>query len=535
MLATSRSPLGIVGEIDYPVSPLEEDDSISLLLDRMRAARPNGNFDSERDAAMRICRDLDGLPLALELAAARAKVLSATEIATRLDDRFRFLVSWRRVASARHQTLKQAIDWSFELLSEPDQDLFTRLSAFAGGFSLEAATIFLGGDDGKALDSIDRLVDASLVVVQSAGSETRYRMLETVRQYAMARLDERGASGEARDIHAAYFRALAERAEPKLSTGEQADWFARLDAEHDNLLAALTRVSEKAGDGESLLTFAVALTRFWYVRGYLGEAREQLERALEVAGDAPATLRRRGLTAAASIALLQGDYAAATRLAETSLVAARQTGEDRLVANGLSNLGAIVLAAGDSKRAGALLREAVNLAREVGDRRILAMALNNLADHSLTTSDYELAEPLFAESLNLLRELGDTTNVARSLFNLGAVALRRNRLDEAGSRFGDGLEAARAAGDKEDICWCLLGFAALAARRDDGERAAELLGAVRTLLDQMGAAFKPFERTLHDETQERARALIGPDGYDAARARGAAMGLDEALELAAIS
>jgi predicted ATPase/DNA-binding SARP family transcriptional activator len=531
VLATSRSPLGIAGEADYPVAPLTEGHSVSLLMDRMRSARQGADFASEGEAATRICRDLDGLPLAIELAAARAKVLSPTEIAARLDDRFRFLVSWRRVASARHQTLRQAIDWSFELLSATDQELFTRLSTFAGGFTLEAAAAFHDGDQGLALDSIDRLVDASLVVVQPAGPETRYRMLETVRQYAEARLDERGDARGARDMHAAYFRALAERAEPELSTGGQAVWFARLDAEHDNLLAALAYVADVA-DAESLLSFTVSLTRFWYVRGYLGEGRDRLERALAASAGAPAALRRRGLTAAASICLLQGDYEAATRLAETSLVAARETGEDRLVANGLSNLGAIVLAAGDHGRAGSLLTEAVDLARTVGDRRILALSLNNLADHALTTADHERAEPLFAESLELLRELGDTANVARSLFNLGAVALRRDRLAEAGGRFAAGLAAAQAAGDKEDICWCLLGLAALAARRDQGARAAQLIGVVTALLEQMGAVFKPFERTLHDEAQEHARALLGEDEYVAARARGAAMSLDEAVELA---
>ncbi len=532
VLATSRSSLGIDGEIDYPVAPLEEAESIQLLLERMRTARPSADFDSESEAAARICRDLDGLPLALELAAARAKVLSPTEIAARLDDRFRFLVSWRRVASARHQTLKRAIDWSFELLAEPEQELFARLSTFVGGFTLESAATFLAADEGRALDSIDRLVDASLVVVLAASPETRYRMLETVRQYAVARLDESGAATAARDQHAAYFRALAERAEPELSTNAQASWFARLDAEHNNLLAALTHVADAASDSESLLSFTVALTRFWYVRGYLGEARERLERALDVSGDAPPALRRRGLTAAASVALLQGDYEAATRLAESSLVAARETGEDRLVANGLSNLGAIMLAAGDNERAGSLLTEAVDRARAVGDRRILALSLNNLADHALTTADYEGAEPLFAESLDLLRELGDTANVARSLFNLGAVALRRDRLDEAGDRFAEGLAAARAAGDKEDICWCLLGLAALAAQRERGERAAELIGVVTALLEEMSAAFKPFERTLHDEARERARALLGEQEFEAARARGADMTLDEALELA---
>jgi non-specific serine/threonine protein kinase len=274
---------------------------------------------------------------------------------------------------------------------------------------------------------------------------------------------------------------------------------------------------------------AVSLTRFWYVRGYLAEAREWLERAVAAAADTAAPLRRRALTAAASIALLQGDYEAATRFAEQSLAAARETGEDRLVANGLSNLGAIVLAAGERDRSGKLLEEAVALARVVGDTRILALALNNKGDHALTVGDYTRAEPLFAESLALLRERGDTANIARSLFNRGAVALRLGQIDEADEFVREGLSAARETGDKEDICWCLLALGAISAARGDNERAATMLGAARELLTQMGAAFKPFERSLHDETEMDARRRLGDDSYDAAHARGRRMSVEQAI------
>jgi tetratricopeptide (TPR) repeat protein len=471
--------------------------------------------------------------LAIELAAARAKAMTLREIAGRLDDRFRFLVSWRRVSPARHQTLKQAIDWSFDLLSQSDQVFFASLAVFAGGFTLESAAALSNGDEMQALEAVTRLVDASLVAVEMTEAASRYRMLETVRQYAETSLREAGEIEAARDAHAAYFRDLAQRAEPELSGADQALWFERLDAEHANFVSALDHLADDGRNAESLLEFTVALTRFWYVRGHLIEARQALERALAASPSAPTLLRRRGLTAVASITLLQGAYGEATRFAEASLLAARESGEDRLIANGLSNLGAIVLAAGDPGRAGDLLGEAVALARTVEDTRILALALNNLGDHALTVGDYARADPLFSESLALLQARGDTSNVARSLFNLGAVALMTDHVDLAESRLRDSLAASRQAGDQEDLCWGLLGLAAVAAARAEAEKAALLLGAATTVLTRMGAEFKPFERQLHEQTEARVIELLGHETYESARVRGGSLSLDDAVGVAA--
>jgi len=548
ILATSRIPLGVDGEVEFAVAPLgtppdtatadelRSSEAVRLLFERVASSRPLGMDDDQALAeAARICRDLDGLPLAIELAAARAKVMSLNEIAGRLDDRFRFLVSWRRVVAARHQTLKQAIDWSYDLLSSDDQRVFACLGMFAGGFTLDAAAyVCANSDDTAALEALTRLVDASLVIAEpgSGQSESRYRLLETVRQYGIVLLSESGELDRVRDAHAAYFHQLAERAEPELSGASQTEWFARLDSEHANLSAALAHKGGNETDDESLLVFTVALTRFWYVRGHLTEARRALERALNSSDSAPTLLRRRGLTAAASITLLQGDYAESTRYAEESLEAARQSGEDRLVANGLSNLGAIVLAAGDHERAGTLLEEAVALARSVDDTRILALALNNLGDHALTVSEYQRAEPLFLESHDLLQQRGDTANVARSLFNLGAVALMTDRPAEADERLRASLARSQEAGDKEDLAWSLLGLAALASRRDRAERAAQLLGAGTRLLAHMGADFKPFERQLHAETESAVVSRLGSAKYAEALQRGRELPIAEAVELA---
>jgi predicted ATPase/DNA-binding SARP family transcriptional activator len=534
ILATSRSPLGVPGEAEVPVAPLSVDsDAVTLLLARARAARPSIAGDEATLAtAARICTDLEGLPLAIELAAARARSLSLDDIAQRLDDRFRFLVSWRRLTTARHRTLGEAMDWSHDLLAPEEQELLAGLSVFAGGFSLAAvAAVCAGGDDDAALRRIEGLVEASLVMAGDGPGETRYRLLETVRQYAAARLEAGGSGDGVRGRHAAWCVELAEAAAPELSGERQGAWFARLEAEQDNLRVALAFLAD-SGRWREHLRLAIALTRFWYVRGHLLEGRAHLEQALQGDTAHDPVLRRRALTAAASLALLQGEHATATSFAEEGLAVARETGERHLVANALSNLGAIVLAGGDADRAGPLLEEAVAVAREAGDQRILALAVNNRGDYALTRGDFSTARPLFEESLALLRARGDTANVARALFNLGASELELGRHEVAGQHFREGLVLARDAGDREDLVWLLEGIGALAAARGHGERAARLLGAADGLLQAMGADHKPYERSLRDRTDAATESALGAEATGAALAEGRSLPLSDAIELA---
>lgn len=533
VLATSRAPLGVPGEAEVPVSPLPvASDAVALLLARARSARPAiGDDAATRAIAARICRDLEGLPLAIELAAARARTLSLDDIAARLDDRFRFLVSWRRLATARHRTLREAMDWSHELLGPEEQELLAALSVFAGGFDLTAVTaVGTNGDDDTALRRIEALVEASLVIAAVGHGETRFRLLETVRQYAAQRLEAGGQREAVRARHAVWCLDLAERAAPELTGERQSTWFAKLEAEQDNLRVASAFLVETVS-WEQHLRLGIALTRFWYVRGHLVEGRGHLQRSLEAGHVPDPVLRRRALTAAASLALLQGDYAAATSFAEAALEAARATGEERLIANALSNLGAIVLAGGDLERAGPLLDDAVASARAAGDERILALAVNNRGDFALTRGDFEIARPLFEESLALLRIRGDTANVARALFNLGASELELGRRDAAGTRFREALALARDAGDREDLAWNLEGLAALAAAHGHGERAALLLGAADAQLAAMGADHKPYERSLRTRTAAAIEGLL--DEFETARVigRGAALALPDAVEL----
>ncbi|HTK45711.1 MAG TPA: BTAD domain-containing putative transcriptional regulator [Patescibacteria group bacterium] len=541
VLATSREPLGLDGEVDVAVQPLAvagaaagpPAEAIVLFLDRASAARPGlGGDERTLAVATRICTDLEGLPLAIELAAARAKSLTLDDIAARLDDRFRFLVSWRRLTAARHRTLREAMDWSYELLTDAERSVLRRMSIFAGGFSLDAVAVVCAvGDEDGALLVVDRLVDASLVISDEAPGETRYRLLETVRQYAGRRAAEAGEDEGLRSAHAAWCLELAEAAAGELSGERQGSWFVRLEAEHNNLRAALANL-DASGDTRQLLRLAIALTRFWYVRGYLSEGRMWLERALDADAEREPTLRRRALTAVASLALLQGDYPVATRFAEQSLDVARATGETRFEANALSNLGAIVLAGGDVPRAATLLEDAVRVGRTAGDERILALAVNNLGDLELTRGEYERARPLFEESLGLLRARGDTANVARALFNLGACELQLGGDEMAEAYFKEGLGLARDAGDQEDLAWLLEGLAALAASRGRGERAGMILGAASALLEAMGADYKPFERRLREGTEQATVALLGEAALAAAITRGRELALGDVVELA---
>jgi predicted ATPase/DNA-binding SARP family transcriptional activator len=529
LLVTSRAVLHVSGEHVFPVAPLAENDAVELFVQRARQLAPSFERTAENEyELLEICRRLDGLPLAIELAAARIRTLTPNALLERLGGRLALLTGGPRDLPARQRTLRETIDWSVQLLTPLERQVFARLAVFPAGATLEAAEAVCGAD----LDTLAALVDHHLVRRTDAAVEPRFGLLETIREYAdEVRAREPAADADVRFRHAEWCLALAEEAEPELSGDRQTLWFARLELEHDNLRSALIEL-EAGADSERLLRLTVALFRFWYVRGHLVEARRRLEHALAYAAGQPALLRRRAVTAAAAVALLQGDYGAATAFAEQGLEVARETGEGRLVANALSNLGAIVLAAGDSERAAAVLDEAVPLAREVDDERILALALNNRGDVALTVGDYGRAEPLFVESLGLLRTLGDTANIARSLFNLGAVDLMVGRFTSAAERFSESLALSDEAGDKEDLAWCLEGLAGLSAATGVGDRAALLLGAAQSLLEQMGGDFKPFERRLHETSRDRASALCGADEFATLAERGASLGLAEVVELA---
>ena len=521
--------LHLTGEHVFPVSPLHDDAAVELFEERARALQPDFELTAENESVVReICRRVDGLPLAIELAAARIRSLTPGALLERLEQRLSVLTGGPHDLPARQQTLRETIDWSVGLLTDDERLALARLSVFRAGATVEAAEVVCD----TRLDVLSTLIDQHLVRRTLTEGGARLWLLETIHEYAAELLaTDPGNAGRTRARLAEWCLALAAEAEPNLSQDRQTEWLALLEIEHDNLRAALDHL--EAEDAEQQLGLAVSLSRFWYVRGYLAEGRGRLEHALEATSDQTPEQRRRAFTAAASFGLLQGDHAAAIGFADEALAAAREEDDARFVANALSNLGAILLAAGDRERAGSTLEEAVERARAGEDERIAALAINNLGDFALTVGDYERAEPLFRESLALLRARGDIANVARSLFNNGAVDLMLNRVAAAADRFHESLALCRTTGDHEDSAWSLLGLAATYVATGDGERGAILLGAARTVLTQMGADFKPFERHLDEATEERSRALLGTSGYEAALRHGSSMTLDEALDLAA--
>jgi predicted ATPase/DNA-binding SARP family transcriptional activator len=516
LLATSRRVLRLAAEEVVEVEPLERSAALELLAERVAAA--GARSDPEAPALDEISGRLEGLPLAIELAAPWFRALPADELLERLDSRLQVLAGGPRDQPARQRTLRSALDWSYELLEPGPQRLLGRLSIFSGGFTSEAALVV--GGEGTTIEHLAALVDAS--TVRRAGD--RYTQLDLVREYAgeLASADDEG-----RDLHAGHFAALAERVEGELAGAEQGVWLALLETEHDNLRAALDWTAG-SGDRSVGLRLAAALGRFWYVRGYLTEGLDRLLQATDRAADGDPQVRAKALRAASAIGLLRGDYPLAHELAARALELYEQAGDTEGVARCLSNLGAILHARNRLDEAAATLDECIVSCEELGNDRLTAIARNNRGDVALSQGDLAAAAAQFSRSLELLRSVGDVANVARALYNLGAVAVEQDRLEEAGPLLFEALELSREIGDDEDTAWCLIGLAAVAVARGRDEDGARLLGFARMLLDRIGATMKPNEQRLFDRTEERLLIALGEQGL------ADALGDGERLETAGI-
>src|ERR687887_492332 len=434
VLATSRQPLGLVGEAVWPVPPLSlpdvgrlpptehlvESEAIRLFLERARLTRPDFALTSQNATAVaQVCQRLDGMPLAIELAAARVNLLSAEQIAARLDDRFRLLSGGSRTAP-RHQTLRAAMDRSYELLSQAERTLFNRLAVFAGGWTIEAAEAL---SDGDVLDLLSSLVDKSLVLAEpDRTGAVRYRLLETLRQYGRERLADSGETEEIRRRHAAFFVALAEQAETELLGPKQAAWLGRLEREHENVRAALAWARVR-GDAEAALRLAGAEWFFWLQRGYWSEGRDQLEEALALAHDSGCSKERaKALCGAGTLAWLQDDYGAARSRLEESVALWRQLGDRWGLALALYYLGHAALMAGDYPAARSWYEQSLPIFQEVGDTWGLSQPLEGLGRVALQEGDYATARARLEESLAIRREIGDRWQIALALNALGDVA-----------------------------------------------------------------------------------------------------------------
>ena len=527
VLATSRAPLRLAAEHEYPLFPMElpsatqtvdpaalaNNEAVALFAARTRATLPTFSVDDDNAAAVvEICKTLDGLPLALELAAARMKLLTPDALLERLRDRPELLTSRARDVPERQRTLRATIDWSHELLEEPGRLLFMRLSVFAGGFSLQATEKVCGAE----VEVLEQLVDSSLV--QPAGPG-RFRMLDTVRRHAAERLEESGSAGETRLRHAEFFAAVAEEHAPLLRGAGAGDALAALSLELDNFRTALA-FAQESGLVELQLRITRALHRFAYLRGHLNEGRAWLEAALSAEGHQPRLLRALALDAAGSIAWRQADLEAAHARAAEALELMRQGGEELELRGPLSTLSVVAMDRGDYDGARPYQDEIARLARRFGDGYGLASALNNQAYIEWMTRDVAAAEARWLECVDASRQAGTNEVLAMAVSGLGDVAFSRGELDQAASRFTEALRLNHELGFVEhaaEMCLCL---AAVANAGGDGERAARLLGAGDALHESVGGRVNVSTQAYVDAAKAGATAHLGEEGFEDAFAQG---------------
>jgi len=521
VLATSRQPLHVSGEREYPVLPLVESDAVSLFVERAQASRPDFATDAH---VAEICRRLDCLPLAVELAAVRVKALSPEAILQRLDRRLPLLIGGPRDLPERQRTLRATIEWSYELLTTEEQRVFVRLAVFVGGCALEAAEAICEAD----LEVLTSLIDKSLV--STAGE--RYVTLETVREFALERLAESGDADDLRRRHADYFVALAEKAAPDLRAARQAEWLKRLELEHDNVRAALDW-ADLVGDAELELRLVAALWVFWLMHGHLREGRARLEATLGREVDEQEALHATALEGLSVITRAEGDYERAEKLAEESLTVWRAVGDRDAIARALSDFGMAAVTVGDYSRARAILEEGLALAQEVGETSSIALATRFLGDLALHERDYRRAEPLLRESLALEQRLGDKHGVAASLFGLGLGALQGGEREKAEHLIAESIRVGRETANVRNVVWCLDVLGALAAARGDDERAARMLSATEALLQSIGGSLPAhLRRDAHDPSARLLSRRMSEDALARARREGEAMSLDAAVAYA---
>jgi predicted ATPase len=541
VLATSRVPLGAPGELDYAVDPLPTptDDlpvdevarfaSVRLFIERGRDQRRDlGTTPSAMTAVARICRELDGLPLAIELAAARAKALSIDDIASRLDDRLHLLRSPRRLATPRHQTLRATIDWSYELLEADERELLAGLSVFAGGFTLDAvAAICADGDRARAEELVGRLVEWSLVAVGTGNGVTRYRLLETIREYAAGRVESTVRRDELRSAHAAYFLGIVAQAPIDDPVGKVAALGIR-DRERDNLHAAM-RWTLADGSGMAV-PLAAALWRYWLIRGHRRQGLEWLEQALAIPSTEPSQARADALAGAALLARLLGDHDRALRFASEGVALGRAVGPPIALTTSLNVLTTLAARDDDFDRARDYRDQSVAVARAAGDVRLEAIATFVLAEGLLHGGRYADARDVGGRALALARRAGDREVIAVAQARLGIASAHERRLDEASEHLAEALEHARALGFPEPAGWCCEGLALVAAEHGDATRAARLLGAGESLRHAGGGVVQPAEAAAREAALTAIKRALPAVQVDAALEAGRALSLDEAVK-----
>ena len=596
ILVTSREGLGLTGEEVWsvPILSLPDPKQVSLLdllmhyegirlfVERARAVRSDFSLTELNALSVaQVCQRLDGMPLAIELAAARVKMMSVGEIAKRLDDRFNLLTEGSRAALPRHQTLRAAIDWSYDLLSQPERSFFNRISVFAGGFTLEAAEEVASGSDvvkSQVTDLLGQLINKSLITVESLSEggqiDTRYSMLETIRQFAYEKFLETGESEQIHQRHRDYFLAFVEEAEPKLKSEEQLAWLDRLELEHDNLRAASNYAIES--DTELGLRLGSALLDFWLMRGNSSEGREYLAKLLERTQQwGQAAGRAHALNVAGRLAHYQADFAAARILLEQAIPLARASGDKKEIAFALLWLGKTALRQRDAQSARPLIEEGLAIYQELQDKGGIAMAYHRLAELAAHQGDHRKAEEFFTKALSKYRDFGDRFMAGEVLNALGEVARGKGDYERAGTFYEQALEILKELGSRFlpaiplfNLAWvslqrgdtrkatalfqeslklhreygyrigmveeCLGGFAAILGLTGKPEGAARLFGAVESLLEGIGidGLIEPQDQMELDHYIAAVRAQLDEKSFAKAWEVGRAMTLEQAITYA---
>jgi len=553
VLVTSRAPLGLRRERTFRVPPLALPDSVqaadvlsvqaseavALFTQRARAAKHDFRLtEANASVVAEICARLDGLPLAIELAAARVTLLPPAVLLRRLGSRLGVLTRGARDAPARHQTLRATIDWSHELLKKDEQALFRRLATFVGGCSVEAAEEVCRLEDDPVVDplgALESLVNWNLLRQSegAGGVESRVSMLETLHEYARERLAESGEGTVLRRRHAQFFVRLAEEAGRNLRGPTTGAWLDRLEHEHDNLRAALEwarHVGDDA-DAEVGLRLGASLTPFWLTRGYLSEGRRRLDGALDASRATGGAERAAALRAAGSIAVHQGEYERAQAHQEEGFALSERLGDRRGVAQALNNLGHIEWLRGRPEQAVALLGKSEALHREMGHPYTEAV-LHNLGMVAHERGDHVRAWELLEESLALNRALGNGRGIARALHSLMLVALVRGEPERAASLSAESLTLKRDLGDKQGIAQSLEALAGVVAVQERPTRAAQMLGAAEALREEIGTPLALVERPAIDRHVAEVRRRLDEATFAAMWAEGRAMTREVVVELA---
>jgi predicted ATPase/class 3 adenylate cyclase len=534
VLATSREALGVQGELLLAVpsltlpgadseirdvGALAQYDAVRLFIDRARAVAPGFAITpANAEAVAQICRRLDGIPLAMELAASRVRSLPPAQIAARLDARFSLLTGGSRTALPRHRTLRAAMDWSFDLLSQPERELLPRLSVFSGSFSLEAAEAVVADDvvpGERVLDVLHHLVERSLLLADpGGGSDARFRMLETIRDYAQERLAATGGVEPLRDRHRDWFVDLVDRARPAFFSGAvQPEWIARLAADHDNLRAALRWAHDDPDGAGSELALASGMWRFWEIRGDLEEGSLWLSRAIDRVGADASPLSASALTGAGVLAAHRGELDLAAAYHEASLELNRKLGGAIAIASACNNLASVAIERNDLDRARALYTESIALSAPLNPHGT-AFTTINLADLTARDGDDAEADRLLAECLALFEQVGDQWGVAYASTRLGTTARRRGDLETARQRFADAVTIHRHTGDRQAEAGVLSSLADVTADMGaiaDAERLYQQSLTIRSELgDRIGLA-TVLERLagVAEDRPERAATLLG--------------------------